>query len=359
MLLRLRFLLLLLFIVPVVSFGQYEPGFLPEFFFGRQPSARAEALGRAYAATDGDLGSIYFNPAGIATIKRVEVNTSYTAPWYYLTKAYYKYYAAGWYINKYLQVALSRFHIDFGNTLAVNAITPSYTQKSTLTLASQPLKNLLIGANINYFVWQPGVNNNTSTTVFFDAGIIKKINLYKGKKNEHRINAGISLSNFTYASTKATYVSGTDKYYLPAIARYAVNYELLYGRRYFIDTVNTFRLIALGEMQSVINSKYRTIFKTGAEITLLNLLALRGGWYKETKLQDYGLPLYNNNTIKAFTYGFGVQIPLHLLTGLPVNINIDYTSLPQVSYSRIRTDWPNFNTYTLRLNYAKVRKRKY
>jgi outer membrane receptor protein involved in Fe transport len=81
-----KLVLYLLIITPFASFGQYDYGFLQEIFFGRQPSARAEALGRSYAAVDGDLTTIFFNPAGTATLKGLEIDGSYAAPYFYPKK---------------------------------------------------------------------------------------------------------------------------------------------------------------------------------------------------------------------------------------------------------------------------------
>src|ERR1700752_4350542 len=96
---------LFIFLLPTFLFGQYKSGFLTENFFGRLPSARAEAMGQSYTSIDGDLSSIYFNPAGIATIKGLELNGSYTPPTFYLASGgFTSFFAAGCRINKYLQV---------------------------------------------------------------------------------------------------------------------------------------------------------------------------------------------------------------------------------------------------------------
>jgi len=177
----------------LISFGQYEAGSWPEFFFGRQPSARAEAMGKGYASIDGDLASIHFNPAGIATINKLELNTSYTPPGYYSTKGYYTFYGLGLRQSKYLQLALSQFHFDFGKTQILNANKTPFTERNTLTISSEPIKNLLVGINANYFVWQPGIDN-LSTTVYFDFGLIKKFNLLHGNIPQS-LSLGSSISN--------------------------------------------------------------------------------------------------------------------------------------------------------------------
>ena len=83
---------------------------------------------------------------------------------------------------------------------------------------------------------------------------------------------------------------------------------------------------------------------------LLEIVSLRGGFYQE-KVYDYGSPLWNNNTIGGLTYGIGLQMPVYKLTQLPLKINLDYTSLPQTSHSKVYTNWDNFTNYTLRLNW--------
>jgi hypothetical protein len=348
--------LISLFIVPTISFCQYEPGFLPEFFFGRQLNARSEAMGKGYASIDGDLGSIHFNPAGIATIRKIEINTSYTPPEYYLTKGYYTYYAIGYKVNKYVQLALSQFHFDFGKTQVINANKTPYSEKNTLSVSSEPIKNLLLGLNANYFVWQPGIDR-VSTSLFFDFGLIKKIPIFLKKRNRHIINLGASISNFNYAHTNATFGGIYNRYNLPVITKYGMSYEFNYGKHFFIDTVNILKILLQSEYQMLLNSKYRSGIKAGGEITILNLMSIRAGWYKE-KVYNFGLPDDNNSEIKDFTYGIGLQIPLYSLLNIPVNVNFDYTSLPQVSYSKTRTDWDNFKTYSVRFNIILKNKRK-
>ena len=73
------------------------------------------------------------------------------------------------------------------------------------------------------------------------------------------------------------------------------------------------------------------------------------------KENDYGDPTDNKDEINNFTYGFGIQIPVYKLTKIPLNINFDYTSLPQVSYSnepiQIMPKLNNFRTYSIKINW--------
>ncbi|MEJ7822744.1 MAG: hypothetical protein WKF85_10510 [Chitinophagaceae bacterium] len=340
-----KLLLLFFLVLPIISFGQYLPGFLPEFFFGRQPSARAEAMGKGYVSVDGDLACVYFNPAGVATIKDIEINASYTPPGYYLTKGYYTFYGAGYKLNKYLQIALSRLHFDLGKTQAANANKTPYRERNILTISSQPIKNLLVGLNANYFVWEPG-QDNAAQSLYLDFGVIKKFPVLKKK---HTVNIAASISNFNYANIKAKLMGIDSKFDLPVITRFGASFESSYGNSIFIDTVKTLKILLQSEYQKLLNSKYRSGIKLGGEIMILNLLSIRAGYYNE-KVFNNNLPDDNNSEIEDFTYGLGVQIPLYKIARFPVNLNLDYTSLPQPSYSKTRTNWDNFNTYSLRLS---------
>lgn len=103
--------------------------------------------------------------------------------------------------------------------------------------------------------------------------------------------------------------------------------------------------------QLLLNPKFRSGIHTGAEILIHEILAIRAGYYHE-KIDNWDLPERNEDKLSAFTYGFGVQFPLHKITRIPLLIKFDYTSLPQVSHSKIYTDWDNFRTYTFSLNWV-------
>ncbi|TAE79387.1 MAG: hypothetical protein EAY81_11310 [Bacteroidetes bacterium] len=331
--------------VPTLSFGQYNYGFLKEHFFSRQPSTRAEAMGRAYASVDGDLTTVYFNPAGIATIKGIEINGAYTPPGYYYTEGYYRFFAAGYRINKYLQTAYSQFHFDLGKTKVVGGNITAYSQRNTLTISSEPIKNLSIGLNTNYFIWQPGVGK-TGTSIYLDFGAIKKFQFLQKETSAHSVSIGASIANFN--NSKVSFSNNNND--LPVTARLGANYQFYLDKHILIDTLKTFCLLFQGEYQELLNSNYETAIRTGGEIMLLEILSIRAGYYKE-KGYNYGLPSVNNDQISALTYGFGLQIPLNKLTKVPLNIKFDYTSLPQSNSSKVPFDYDNFTTYNLRLNW--------
>jgi hypothetical protein len=179
---------------------------------------------------------------------------------------------------------------------------------------------------------------------------MKKFKISTRNKSQQIINLGASISNFNYATTKATNNGIIDTYHLPVITRYGASYELSYGNINLIDSVSLIKVLVQSEYQFLLNSEYRSGLKFGGEVMFLNLVSLRGGWYNE-KVDDFGFPNANKDKIEAITYGAGLHIPIHSFTKLPFDIQFDYTSLPQVSYSNINTNWTNFTTYSTSLKF--------
>ncbi len=336
---------------PAIAYSQYNYGFLQTAFFGRQPSARAEAMGRAYSSIDGDLTSIFYNPAGIASIIGLEFDASFSSPYYLLDEAKYNFLSAGYKFNEYLIIGLSRNRFAFGEITIVDEIGNSfgtYKPKNTaytFTLASQPIKNLYIGLNTNYFTMQ--VTDEATSVFWFDFGIIKKFELLQNDDLGHSLNIGASISNFNNTKAAIQYTGKTFKEELPVITRYGANYQFTFYKNRLIERLNPFGLLLQGEYIMLLNSEYHTGIQLGAEISILEIASIRVGYYKE-KIDDFGNP-HNLNEITSFTYGFGLNLPIEKLTRIPLHFCFDYTSLPQVAYTLNINNLDNFKAYNLRL----------
>lgn len=338
----------LFFVIPLISFSQNGHRFESAFFLGRQPSAAAEAMGKAYVSLDGDLGSIFFNPAGIARIEKTQIYNSYTPPPAYFTlKGFYLFNSLNYRISPYLNVALSRFRFNVGENDFHQRL---YDEKFTATIASEPFKNLLLGFNANYFNWTPRPGTATHP-VFFDFGFIKKFPIGRQKKQQY-INAGASVSNFTKASTTAHFSDFDVKYYLPIISRYGLSFNFSFGKRSFFDSGSTIQVLVQSDYQLLLNSKYKQGIRLGGQFTIFDVLSLRSGYYQEND-DIYNLPEENKRSIASFTYGGGIALPLYLWTKIPVKICFDYTILPQVNPTYFLPDFPKFSTYTLTITYER------
>ncbi len=348
-----RLLIVLFFVIPALTNGQYTYGLLQEMFFGRHPSARAESLGRAYCSIDGDLASVFYNPAGTATLKGLEMNNSFASPYYLAEKAIYSFLSLGYNVNKYLSVGVSRNHFSYGQEVSVidggGILTDEYIPENTnytLNVSSQPIRNLLIGLNANYFMWKRA--GLSTYTVYFDFGIIKKFQFAEKEFTHQSINIGTSITNLNFAKLKQDFYGNKINEELPVITRFGANYQFFLNKSWITDSLNTLRVLLQGDYQVLLNSKYYSGYYTGLELELLEILSIRLGYYKEYHREFYVLS--SNHDFRSFTYGLGLQIPLHKLTRVPLQFRFDFTSLPQVSYVANKT-WDNFSTYTLRINW--------
>lgn len=353
------FVIIILF--PSISFGQYNNSSFDDMFFYRLPSARAEAMGRAYASIDGDISTMFFNPAGTASIKGLELNASFASPYYMAPWVKINYFGLAYHFNKYLTIGLSRNQVNYGTMLLRTTENPEGTGVSgivahsiyTLNIASQPIKDLFVGVNTNYMVYN--VISENPKTLFFDFGVIKKLPLKQNRNFQQSINIAANICNLnnskmTYENADKSTQTDDMSVDLPVITRYAANYQFIYKNHLLNDTLNIMEFLAQAEYNDLLNSDYMTSYHFGTELKLLEILSLRAGYYHK-KIDDFGNPSYQKDNISSFTYGFGFQLPLYKLIKFPLNINFDYTSQPEQTNSKITSDSGDYNSYTFRLNW--------
>ena len=343
-------LLTFLSITPLISSGQYQYGTLQEHFFGREPSARAEAMGKAYASISGDIASTHYNPAGLAGIEGLETNISYNPSKYYRVPGYQTFFGAGYKVNRYLQFAFSQYHFDFGDLPIQYIFHRPYSERNALSISSEPLKDLYIGANANYFVSQFGFK--PASCFYADLGVIKKFRFGSGEDRILSIGASVTnLNNGRLIISPANmYVKEPVGMYLPSLGRAGVNYSLHINKGWLNDTLKTLQVLVTADVQRTLNSNFgQSAFRSGCEFTLFEVLALRGGYYYQD-VHDYGFS-ENYSSIAQLTYGAGLLLPLNKLTSIPLRISFDYTNLPLPDHSKVYTNWGNSQTFTLRLNW--------
>lgn len=353
-----NFLIAFLILIPLLSAGQYNDGLFQSFYFGRVPNARAEAMGKAFVSIDGDLNATFYNPAGLSNISGLEVTGGYASPYGSSDDSYYFQAGAGYRINQYLQFAVSSVQYRIDNVIFTDIEGNFLYEKNmsiknyTLTLASEPLERLYVGLNMNYFLCDLAFDDPLKT-MYFDMGLIRKFILSENKASKHSASLAVSVSNLNSAKASGQIFDDIDlDEPLPIIARYGANYQFSLDKNMLLPNLTTLEFIAQAEYQDLWNSGYHSSMRYGGEIRLLEILALRAGYYTE-HIDDYGYPEVNKNKIEDFTYGFGVQVPLDKLTNIPLRVNFDFASFPQTTYSHNISDseWDNFTAYNLKVNW--------
>lgn len=348
------------------AFAQTYNAAFYELFFGRQPSARAEAMGRSLATITGDPVSYYYNPAGMASVKGLSLNAGFAGPYYFLDDAYYDYFGASYNIKKYGTVGFSSDYFNLGlDVPIVNEFGEQIGEEDNphvtnfrLTLASEVIKDLYAGVNLNLLQPRYGIDEVTvgnergssnDNIFYFDLGVIKSFN-FNSKTLKQSINLGTSLINVNSAEYTGVDEAQTDR--LPVIFRLGASYDLLIDDKSISSKLKTYNILANLEYEDLFNSKYYGGVHAGLEFTFLEILSLRGGYYSQ-KLNDYGYSENNKDNLSEFTYGFGLNVPVMQLSDskVPLQIKLDLVSLKQPTYITTTDDWENFHVYTVIINW--------
>jgi hypothetical protein len=359
-------------------FSQNYNGTFQEFFLGRQPSARAEAMGRGLSAVTGDPLSYYYNPAGIASLKGLNLSGSFASPYYFYEEGKYNFFSASYKIDRYGTIGLSRDYFDYGfdnefvitdeygNVIGAETYDPALTGYR-LTLSSEVIKDLYVGANVNllHSGGKPEltVGNETgggnNDVFYFDLGAIKSFNI-KSKKLDHKFNIGSSLMNATFAEYSSVDADQGDP--LPVIFRIGAAYNLSVDDKNISPKLNSYNFVVNLEYEDLLNSKYYSGFHGGVEFTFLEIISLRAG-YLTMENESYSTVLDTAGNVisyqkvgfsaNEFTYGFGLNIPIRQLTDskTPLEIKFDYVNLKQPALNERKDDWENFQLYTIIVNW--------
>ncbi|MEO8664114.1 MAG: PorV/PorQ family protein [Ignavibacteria bacterium] len=348
---------LILFISCSRSYSQTYNYEFDEFFFGRQPSARSEALGRSFVSIVGDANSYYYNPAGLAGLHGLNLSGTYADPYYLATDASYNFLSASYRIGNYGVVGISRDYLKLADVQVTNEFGVPTGKEYTLSLrnlrlsiASEVIKNLYAGVNLNFFRSYDFTSFNIAgdgqpENIFYaDLGVIKSLN-FDGKNLKHTVNFGSSIININSGGGNGDYLQ------LPVIFRIGAAYNLIIDNKEIIPNLKNYNFLLTSEYQKLFNSDHYDGIKTGLEFTLLELLSLRTGYY----FQDIRKDNCENckKELNEFTFGFGVNVPIQKLSksNIPLNIMFDYTALEQPSHVTDIKNWSDFHVYNLRLNW--------
>lgn len=343
------------------GYGSFDP-----LFFLRDASARAEALGGGDMAMTGDLRSVFSNPASILSLQGLEFYGHTATPYYIANAARYHNAAIGYRISDRLAfgAAYNRFEygwensgLQFGDDLG-EPIDGSELEVLHATVGYKVLGGLSVGVTGS---WLKDEYANGPDLLWWSPGLAHTMQPSRKGVLRHGLSAGISLHNANQAERNITYEYRRFVFNMndpvPTMGRAAVAYTLGLHKGWLVDTLRSAAFTVHVQLDDEINEPTNTALRIGAELWLLDLLALRCGWFQES-VYDYGYPEYNKNELNEFTYGFGVNIPVGLFTKgkVPLTIGVDYTEMPQWSYSvgdlSPFTDepWSNFQSLGIRVN---------
>ncbi|MCU7496948.1 MAG: hypothetical protein HF314_09110 [Ignavibacteria bacterium] len=332
-----------------------------------QPDARTEAMGRGSAALGGSPFMNIFNPAASSlSAEGASTQISHLEfTFLYGVKANYDTYGAGVNLGKFGALGFNFMHFSWGfkvmntgeNLISLAEPSSPYSNIYSINYSRNIFEGLKAGINLNYFDDESGRLSRTAWTL--DAGLMNKLTFGDAILG-HELTLGLSFSNVSNSKIKTDvdnriaaqfilgryenieieedsrdhvidlrpyYLPGEDitGSYLPSAMRLAAAYEIRPGL-----ISGNFRLISAiisAQYQDLLNSKYFTRYSFGAEIKILEMLSLRGGWLKETRdnMDFYRFP----KSVEGTTYGFGVELPVGkvISSSLPLMVKFDQSSI--------------------------------
>ncbi len=103
------------------------------------------------------------------------------------------------------------------------------------------------------------------------------------------------------------------------------------------------------QYEDVTNYRYFTSWGGGVEANIMEVVALRYGYYRFT-VDDLGSRT-NKNQMGKNTFGVGVCVPLNRFSSVPLSVGFDAVAMQQPSAATTFDDWDNFKVYSVTLRW--------
>ena len=294
---------------------------------------------------------MHFNPAGIANLDGLEVSSSYAKSYYTQENAtkssiniaskLSEKWAVGYSYNSFNPRQFYYFTDDVGQLLdsVKNGV---FNHK--IAVSFKPESTFSLGATLGVINYKVGIF--TASSLQLDFGVLKKFE-FSRFKNDQSINIATTVKTPMGTQLTLYYQNFDPMATLPIIMQSGVSYNYTSENKY--NELEVLNLIAAVDYQTLFNSeRVFNKYSTGVELTILETLHLRGGYFLESN-ETFGSNK-NKSTVTDLTYGLGLTAPLDKLTNIPIQFSLDYCSLPQPSYIEDKT-WENFQSVNASLLY--------
>ena len=348
-----RIVVFFLVILTSSNFSQTYTDFAGEIFFYRLPSAKTEAMGRILTLNFDSYFVSQSNPANLINANGIAAFFANSSPLYGYGDAAYNYAGVSYHNPAVGAFAFNFLRFNYGVSLVITGeggpqfigtYEPSI-DLYTLTYSNEIRDWFAFGINANLFV----ANHNESyTSSFFELGLSRNFLLAQTSEFKDEILIATQLKNIFNQSFSAIDEAQADVF--PMIFRIGLSNSIEYTDNEIYDKSYLIGFLMGLEYQDLLNSRFRTAYKAGAEISVIDIVFLRGGYYQETKI-DYGFN--SKDKLEEFTYGFGLKLDFdrHFTSRFPLVLIFDFVSLKQPSYTIDFDNWDDFTTFTLIANY--------
>ena len=346
-----KIIVLFLFVLSNSIFAQDYNDFAREIFFGRLPSAKTEAMGRILTLNFDPYFVSQSNPANLANTKGVAVFYSNSSPFYGYSDATYNYTGVSYNNPTIGALAFNLLLFNSGPTIFIpqwgEPFTNPFKEKRylyTLTYSYKIQSWFSFGINANLFVADFGTDQ-TFSDIFFEIGLSRSFGLVQNSELKDELTIAAQLKNIFNQSFSAVDQAQSDAF--PSIFRIGVSNLFEYTDSDVFEKAYLFGFTIGLEYQDLLNSDKRTAYKAGVELSFLDIIFLRSGYYNETTYSSEG-------ELEDFTYGFGLKLDFekYITNNFPLVLVFDFVSLEQPSYVTDFSSLDNFTTFTLIANYG-------
>lgn len=336
-------------------FGSKSSPFANEVFLGRLGNAKSEAMGRITSVLDLNGNTFQTNPTNLLNTKTLNVFFGSTNPYYLLYDAKSTFSSISFRKGNHA-FGVNTYKFSYGEQAATdvygNNIKKIYPNKQIYTFGyAGKYYGLEMGLNYNLFIddfdYKTPGREKQYFGQFFNFGLTKKVTQLSTENYFDQLIFAASILN-GFAND---FEIMTSKVEFPQIAKYGISNKFYYYNKDFSDQRYLLGFTAAFEFQDNLNYDFDTAYKCGFELSILDLLFLRSGYYYRTK-NDHGYD-ENKDHIKDFTYGIGLKVDMNPIVkfNCPLTINCNYTSLKQPSTSNYNSRWSNFKIFNFSLNY--------
>lgn len=297
---------------------------MAELYFGRQPSARSEALGKCGAGLSQGVYASSDNPGLLSFESHSQLGLSKSSPYYELDDSRFTYVGALYKKPGYGTFGISSYYYHCYYPLTeVEDKQTAYT----LSYAFLLFPDFSIGVNLNWMRDQVSspITHRDVNAFPVDVGLVKTFADSQGQVPDWLKETQIGVSVLNVLASEI----GDDqyKYPLPVVAKGGGSARLALSQ-----LPDWLSVLMTAEYQHVLNSKVHRCYKFGSEITVSHWLSVRLGYYKES-VDHYNNTLYRKY-IEDVTYGLGVKIPFNQWTqSIPLEIQLDLVHLNQPSFN--------------------------
>jgi len=246
--------------------------------------ARPLALGETFTAIADDGNAVYWNPAGLPTLKRIEFNSMY-ANLYGIKGLKNLYLSFVYPLTPRYVLGMSWFNFGFGDEEL-----EYYRNKANLSFGARVFKNLFLGANVKYVNTDARLDGYSEGKAYgfgFDVGGVYSLPLTKSFIDH--INLAVMAHDIggtaiTYSDVK------TSENILPQ--------NLRFGFAIYPQDEISLKWLTLSD--ALIAFDFDDRFHVGAEGWLFENLALRSGFQKDLHTDES--PTYSIGASIKFPY---------------------------------------------------------